>query len=1168
MKQSQSYLFYSTSIIYRKGNRTNIQRPNGALSYLCILLICQSSDIELNPGPGRPCKDPCGTCNRAVRTDPDRPSIFCNKCKIWFHGDCVNIPIEDFPDLDNSNPWYCPGCTRYPCGVCDSSVRHDPARHALCCDNCSIWYHRDCAGCTSGEYQHYAGSNVSWICCKCGVPNYSTTFFDQVTLDTANSFLPLSNIDSAEIRSPTDSIYSFETSDIGSPAYTSSPRQKIKPKHDSNKNLKVYNLNIQSVHAKKESLWELIDSGKPDLIVGCETWLSPSTLSSEILPAGYSTFRTDRADGYGGVLIGVKIDLIPEQIETLKDCELCVVKIELLKKHPLLVIGAYRPTNRDENYFRKLCGEIERVVKLHPNATVWCCGDFNLPDIDWESETISGNRYPLGINETMMTMVHDCNLEQIVTEPTRESNILDLFLTNRPSLVNRCEIVPGISDHDVVYVDSNIAAKRQKPIKRKIQLWDKADFDQIRLEVKSFSEEFTKQHSVDTPVEDLWKGITTKTDEILDKRVPSKTTSSRYSQPWINRKIRSLKRQKQRCYNKAKKSHSPADFARCRELKKQMQSECRKAYSDYMNDIICGEYDTGKKKRFYGYVKSMRTDSCGVAALKSEGITYSENKDKAEILNKQFSSVFTKEDPHIPPPDLGPSPYPSLPDIVVHPPGVAKLLRELNPYKATGPDKVPAKLLKEVADEIAPALALVFQASLKQHKLPSDWKNALVAPLFKKGERYKASNYRPVSLTSICCKSLEHIIHHHIINHLETLGILSDAQHGFRKRRSCETQLNITVDDLARGLNNGKQIDAILLDFSKAFDKVPHQRLRLKLEYYGVRGNTLEWISSFLNGRTQRVLCGGSVSKPADVDSGVPQGSVLGPLLFLAYINDLPDCVASTPRMFADDCLLYRQIDSISDSRALQDDLIALEKWESDWLMSFNPDKCEVLRFTRKTKPIITSYFIHGSELNTVPAAKYLGVTLDSKLTFNQHIAATSKKANSTRAFVTRTTKFCPRKVRDEAYKTFVRPSLEYASTVWSPHTDKNIKKLEAVQRRAARSVMNDHDRTSSVTAMLHRLKWETLEERRAKSRVMLFYKVVTGLVEVTLPTYIIQGSQLTRGHSLRFLVPTVRLDVYKHSFYPASIRLWNGLPAEAVTSASPDAFRARVAPLVLTRSA
>ena len=461
---------------------------------------------------------------------------------------------------------------------------------------------------------------------------------------------------------------------------------------------------------------------------------------------------------------------------------------------------------------------------------------------------------------------------------------------------------------------------------------------------------------------------------------------------------------------------------------------------------------------------------------------------------------------------------------------------------------------------------LLFKASLHQGKIPQDWKTANVAPIFKKGESNKPSNYRPISLTSIVCKVLEHIIHSQIINHFDKYSLLTSRQFGFRKSHSCESQLLLTVDDLARGLRDGEQIDAVLLDFSKAFDRVPHERLLLKLHFLGVRGKLLSWIRDFLTGRTQRVVLEGKSSRVAAVSSGVPQGTVLGPLLFLAFINDLPDCVSSEIRLFADDCLLYRPIRSLADSIKVQDDLVCLQTWENKWLMSFNPEKCEVLRITNKRKGVIvTDYSIHGSVLRTVASAKYLGVTIAGSLSWKPHINNITKKANSTLGFLRRNLRKCPQKTREQAYRTYVRPTLEYASSVWDTNIKDQITRVERVQRRAARFVKADYCMDHSVTAMLRELRWPTLRERRARAKMTSMYSIVNGLIAIPAqPPYLFPATIFNRGHQFRFQQQHCRILAYQNSFFPSSVCLWNSLPSSVVTAPSLDIFRDRLEPLSL----
>ena len=248
---------------------------------------------------------------------------------------------------------------------------------------------------------------------------------------------------------------------------------------------------------------------------------------------------------------------------------------------------------------------------------------------------------------------------------------------------------------------------------------------------------------------------------------------------------------------------------------------------------------------------------------------------------------------------------PHMESITVSTNGIAKLLKDLNPHKAAGPDQIKPLVLQKLRDVIAPILQVIFQRSLNTGRVPKDWSTAFVCPLFKKGDTSLASNYRPISLTSILCKVLEHVVTTNIVSHMDKYNLLYDLQHGFRSKRSCETQLVTLIEDLMRNSIAGNQTDLVLLDFSKAFDKVSHQKLLLKLHRYGIRGPTLKWIQAFLSDRTQTVVIDNEKSATVPVTSGVPQGSVLGPILFLIYINDLPDKTRSKVRLFADDTAIY-----------------------------------------------------------------------------------------------------------------------------------------------------------------------------------------------------------------------------------------------------------------------
>ena len=253
------------------------------------------------------------------------------------------------------------------------------------------------------------------------------------------------------------------------------------------------------------------------------------------------------------------------------------------------------------------------------------------------------------------------------------------------------------------------------------------------------------------------------------------------------------------------------------------------------------------------------------------------------------------------------------------------------------------------ASQIAPALTNIFQRSVNSGKLPSDWLNANISPVYKKGDVHLPENYRPVSLTCVSCKILEHIICKHILDHLERNKILTSLNHSFRSGYSCETQLVTTFHDLLGKFDTGSQIDMIILDFSKAFDTFPHSKLLHKMKLYCIDDNINSWLSDFLTNRKMKVVVDGEESDLVTVDSGVPQDTLLGPLLFLCYINDLPDAVKSTVRLFADDCLLYRSIRNMDDHLALERDLQQLETWAKTWGMHFNAKKCYLMSINQKS---------------------------------------------------------------------------------------------------------------------------------------------------------------------------------------------------------------------------
>ena len=1093
------------------------EKRNGFKLTFLLLVLLLSGDIESNPGPT--------------------------------HAQHV---------LDHSQE------TVFPCGSCHLPVTWQC--RGVECDSCSCWYHADCQNISESMYDRFgsdAGGIFTWICLACNNINVTTNSNKSLdSFETSNPFHPLTS-------SPNTENITKKT-----PMHTSTPKQrkeKVKKRPSTKKptrSLKVLVINCRSLVDKKHGYEHLIHSTKADVIIGTESWLKPKHYDNEIFDPdmGYTPYRRDRiGQNGGGVFIAVRSSIIAQEVVELQtDCENLWVKINIVGSKSLLIGAYYKPQEHDTHSLQEFTKSLNLASQT--NCNIWVGGDFNMPKMDWENMRPTVDcRHQLFYREFIETL-HDNNMHQMVDTPTRDKHILDLFLTNNPSQICNTTVIPGLSDHDTVQVEANISPKHisQKP--RQISLYSKADWDGLKTTMTEYHKhmlQHNKYHSLST--QDLWDDFTNTLQNACNKYIPTKTARHKDKLPWVGVRLSRLYRKRDRIYKKLVKSRSPENTQAYKNIKHLARKETKLAYKKYLEDILnTGQTENTQhkgfnSKRLYTLLKHSRQDSTSVAPLKRDGISYQDDTKKATILNDQFRSVFSPKSPlnlkelckmklqtlgdegHTFPYDC--KEYKRMPDIDISINGVEKLLNNLNPHKAAGPDNIKPVVLKRLSKHISPIVQQIFQKSVTTGELPKIWKNANVAPVFKKGDKSNPANYRPISLTCILCKTLEHIIASSIVKHFGKLGLFYELQHGFREKRSCETQLVMLMDELYRAAHSKKQVDLILLDFSKAFDKVSHEKLILKLSNYGVRGETLKWVKSFLDNRTQSVVVNGSKSSPIAVPSGVPQGSVLGPLLFLAYINDLPNKVKSRVRLFADDTAIYLAIATDTDAKTLQGDLSTLESWEADWDMQFNPSKCQVIHVTKSRKPINTTYFLHNTKLEATTSAKYLGVVISDDLSWNTHIDAITKKANQTLGFLRRNIKIHSEALKSTVYKTLVRPQLEYCSSVWSPHHNTQIQQIEAVQRRAARWVKHNYKPTASVSNMLHELGWRTLIQRRIDNRLSLCYKIVNNQVAIPFHEYFAFTHRSSRStHPLALRPISTTTDYYKFSYFPRTITHWNAL--------------------------
>jgi hypothetical protein len=900
-----------------------------------------------------------------------------------------------------------PGPVALPCGVCERPVGMN--HRAMKCDECGIYVHIKCDGLNAKDYELFTKCRwLSWECWKCRLPNLSDSFFDNA-LETNNYF---------ELLSDDDDEPSLTMDNL-----TTQSKKRQGRKSQKIQKLKIMTVNCRSLKSRNKQLelHELIEEhNHPDIICGTESHLDKTTTNQSIHP-NYNIERKDRTANGGGVFIAIHEKWLSDpKIEALDtNCEVLWRKLNICGSKPLHIGCYYRPTDRNINNVHELNTSLDKLPKQGQSLpNILLTGDFNVPDINWEKMTIKPDpQYGTELNTTMIDTFAEHNLTQVNPHPTRMGNRLDLVGTTNPDLIKKVSVHPGMSDHQVVITEIDVKAKQAKKVPRKVLLYIKGNMDGVRSDMKEFHEKFKDS---DLPPEELNNIFTSELMDSIKKHIPTKIISGRWDIPWMTKHIKCNIKRKKRLYNKAQKTKKDSDWRKFRELRKHIKKKLREAHDEYVlglldfSDLELNRPTMGK--RFWKYVKSRSRDFIGVPNLVENGVEVTDTKGKTEVMSRQYDSVFTNEDMENMP-NKGDPQAPQIEPIFVTVNGIEKLLTKLNCKKANGPDLLPTRVLKECAQEIAPILQKIFQESLKKGEVPKAWRTANIVAIYKKGDKTCAANYRPVSLTSVPCKLLEHIMYSHIMEHCEEHDILVDFQHGFRTRHSCESQLITTLEDIFKAKNNGRNVDLLILDFSKAFDTVPHERLNHKLLHYGISGQVGKWIKMWLTDRQQRVIIDGEESEPVHVRSGVPQGTVLGPLLFLLYINDIGEKVKhSKIRLFADDSLLYREIDNEEDSDKLQEDLKALEEWAWKWQMDFNAKKCYLLSMKKRGDRTIRQYTLNGHNLAQVDHHPYLGIELQSNLKWDEHINNIVAKANRVLGFVRRNLFMCPRPVKEAAY--------------------------------------------------------------------------------------------------------------------------------------------------------
>jgi hypothetical protein len=956
--------------------------------------------------------------------------------------------------------------------------------------------------------------------------------------------------------------------------------------------LKCLYTNATSVCNKWDELASLlVEKNYPHVLAITETWFNSNSL---VKINGYTHYLLNRSEGRGGgVVVYIKEDLCSYEVKLLdlsSEQVWCGIDLGCSK---LLIGCLYRPPFSDRATNLNINDAINAASKLIEEkkyTDLLIMGDLNHSDIVWSNAGGTFKGAGRASSVEFLETINNNYLSQYVLDPTFGNKILDLVISNKDNNIFNVNVGPPLSCsnknalHSTLFWDLSIGNNRVSSAKRGKFDYSRANFEDLNNAFAKLDWNLIVDESVDIDMsakyflDNYWTVIVQNVPYISYSISNNKAKQSKAKPKWYNSDVNNAIQLKFHLFAKLRASSSSTRRSNARNYNKQarqVKKLVKLARRKYEAEIAA----ESKKnpKLIYSYIKNQSGGTNVIKSLKDEdGKLLSNPIDIANCLNTVFYKSFTQHDGSaLPDFDRRTNESCSVSPNELFSWNIIKdKLDELETNKSSGLDEIHPLVLKNCSKSLCVPLSLLFTKSFKVGALPSCWKFANVTPIFKKGSKNCALNYRPISLTSILCKIMEKIIRDAMIRFLLATGLLSMHQHGFVHAKSCATNLIETLDIITEALNRGFYAIMVLLDFAKAFDTVCHEFLKLKLRAYGFDGYIYNWISDFLANRKQRVVIGDSYSQWFDVTSGVPQGSVLGPLLFVIFINDMPQLTSHFCKLFADDSKLIGVIKNSQDKFKLQQDIDTLVDWSNKWRMCFNISKCKVLEI--KSNRILRNqneqYELSmadatGSrfELAKTNSEKDLGVVLNNKLKWNDHIDQSILKANAAMGMLKRTFKFWNCSIFKQLYTTMVRPHLEYCSSVWNPHLKKDISKLEKVQRRATKIV--PYIRDLPYEERLKKLDILSLEERRVRGDLIQYFKFYKGFNKVNwfhtmIPLHSLSTdgpAGATRGGNHRLVKQLTKLDSRANFLSNRVVNEWNKLPTEVVESKSVNQFKNRL---------
>lgn len=871
--------------------------------------------------------------------------------------------------------------------------------------------------------------------------------------------------------------------------------------------LTIYYQNCGGLRTKLSQLRLNILNTNYDIIVLTETWFKPGIYDSEIVDDRYCVFRRDRSsitsckkDG-GGIIVAIKKTL-PATRRADLECsrvEEIIITLPLTNSTSFCLCAVYIPPSSSKSTYESHFRSLNDLYTGSPCNDFCIVGDYNLPDLQWPSQpsnsfsTLSGhiNGTHKGLTDVMAYL----QLYQFNTFKNQKGRILDLFLSPNQEWVCSEPSTTLSRRHGhhppLLFTLANSRLKKSIPAASNVRPnFNKCNYNEIEtvLQTIDWLKEFELKNASES-VNYFYEVIY----DLIDKNVPNKKAKSSHYPKWFSNPLIKTLTKKQKVWKRWKVYKNLSDY---REFSL-LRARAKKLLSDSLQSFIVNTESNLSKNinEFWKYVSSLKkNDSSYPNSMYLNDKTADKPEEIAELFNSFFGSVYEPattltelELQCLPSGEI----FPTISSLQIPRDKIELSLKNLNPNKGPGPDNLPSAFLKQLHKCLSEPLYIIFNKCLSEGVLPDQWKNALVTPIFKSGSRPNVSDYRPISVLSHIPKIFESLVHRSISQALTPY--INYQQHGFTAGRSTVTNLLIYTDYIFQSLDKQVQVDAIYTDFQKAFDKVDHELLLKKLAYSGIGGSLLRWFASYLKNRYQIININGHRSQRKLVSSGVIQGSILGPLQYTIFINDISQCFKHCRiLLFADDLKIFCPVESTSDCEMVQQDLNRFNAYCKENKLQLAHSKCKQISFTRNRNKIIFNYQIDGTQLDRVSSIRDLGITLDEKFTLDQHIDAICTKAYQMLGFVLRVTKqFKKPSTFILLYESLVRSHLEYASAIWNPLYATYSEKLESIQKKALKAI---HYRISHSKMSYHNLlnhyNLQSLSSRRLYHDEMVLYNI------------------------------------------------------------------------------